>query len=70
MALRHFTLEYWIDEDWYIGRLREIPSIFSQGETLQELEDNIRDAYKIMFEDEMEKPLDSKIQTKEIGVEV
>ena len=68
MALRHFTLEYWIDEDWYIGRLREIPSIFSQGETLQELEDNIRDAYKIMFEDEMENlPLDSKIQTKEIN---
>ena len=62
---------YNVDEDWYIGRLREIPSIFSQGETLQELEDNIRDAYKIMFEDAMENlPLDSNIQTKEIGVEV
>jgi len=71
MVLRHFTLEYWIDEDWYVGRLREIPNIFSQGETLQELEDNIRDAYKLMFEDEIENlPLDSKIQTKEIGVEV
>ena len=69
--MRHLTLEYWIDKDWYIGRLREIPSIFSQGETLQKLEDNIRDAYKIMFEDKMENlPLNSKIQTKEIGVEV
>ena len=71
MVLRHFTLEYWIDEDWYIGRLREIPSIFSQGETLQELEDNIRDAYKIMFEGEMKNlSFGSKIQTKKIGVEV
>lgn len=45
--------------------------MFSQGETLEELEDNIRDAYKLMTEDELEgSPLRSKIQIKEIGVEV
>ena len=33
----HFTLEYWIDDGWYIGRIIEIPGIFSQGETLYEL---------------------------------
>jgi predicted RNase H-like HicB family nuclease len=37
--LRHFTLEYWIDESWYVGRLREVPRVFSQGESLEELED-------------------------------
>lgn len=71
MALRYFTLEYWIDEGWYVGRLKEVPGIFSQGENLQELEDNIQDAYKLMTEEELEGfPLRSKIQTKEIGVEV
>jgi predicted RNase H-like HicB family nuclease len=42
--VRRFTLEYWQDEGWYVERLREIPGVFSQGETLTELEVNIRDA--------------------------
>ena len=46
--LRHFTLEYWIDEGWYVGRLKEVPGIFSQGKSLEELEENIRDAYHLM----------------------
>lgn len=49
---RHFSLEYWIDDGWYVGGLKEIPGIFSQGETLEELEENIRDAYTMMIEDE------------------
>ena len=24
------TLEYWMDDGWYVGRLREIPGVFSQ----------------------------------------
>jgi hypothetical protein len=39
---RHLTLEYWIDDRWYVGELKEIPGVFSQGETLQELEENIK----------------------------
>ncbi len=54
MALRYFTLEYWIDDGWYIGRLKEVPGVFSQGESLDELEDNIRDAYKLMTEEELD----------------
>ncbi len=46
--LRHFTLEYWGDEGWYVGRLKEIPGVFSQGESLEELEENVRDAYQLM----------------------
>lgn len=45
-----FTLEYWIDDGWYVGRLREVPGVFSQGATMQELEANIRDAYRLMHE--------------------
>ncbi len=66
--LRRFTLEYWIDEDWYVGRLKEVPSVFSQGETLEELESNIQEAYKLMMEEEVS-PY-PEVQTKEIGVEV
>lgn len=50
--LRHLTLEYWVDEGWYVGRLKEVPGIFSQGESLEELEENIRDAYHLMTEEE------------------
>jgi len=51
--LRHFTLKYWIDEGWYVGRLKEVPGVFSQGESLAELEENIRDAYNLMIEEEI-----------------
>jgi predicted RNase H-like HicB family nuclease len=53
---RAFTLEYWQDEGWYVGRLSEVPGVFSQGKTLGELEDNVRDAYQLLLEDEPEKP--------------
>ncbi|MEO0115209.1 MAG: type II toxin-antitoxin system HicB family antitoxin [candidate division WOR-3 bacterium] len=65
---RYFTLEYWIDEGWYVGRLKEVPGVFSQGETLEELEENIREVYKLMTEEET-LPF-AQIQTKELKVEV
>ena len=66
---RYFTLEYWIDDDWYIGKLKEVPGVFSQGETLQELEDNIRDAYQMMMGEESS-PVRSGVQTKEMAVDL
>ena len=62
-----FTLEYWIDDDWYVGRLREVPSIFSQGKTLEGLKENVRDAYHLTTEDQ-ETPTDTPVQTEEIQV--
>lgn len=50
---QQFTLEYWIDVDWYVGKLQEVPGVFSQGETLDELEDNIRDAYALVMEEQL-----------------
>jgi predicted RNase H-like HicB family nuclease len=47
--MRHqFTLEYWRDGDWYVGRLIEVPGVFSQGKTLAELNENIQEAYELM----------------------
>lgn len=66
---KRLTLEYWMDDNWYIGRLKEIPGVFSQGETLEELEENIQDAYKLMMETE---PIINRtdLQSKEIEVAV
>ena len=50
--VRHFTLEYWEDDGWYVGKLKEVPGVFSQGESLPQLEDNIREAYHLMVEQE------------------
>ena len=66
---RLFTLEYWIDEGWYVGRLKEVPGVFSQGESLEELEENIREAYMLMMEDEGVPP-GQVLQRKEIEVAV
>jgi len=67
--LRHFTLEYWKDDGWYVGRLKEVPGVFSQGESLEELEENIREAYQLMMEEEEIVPK-AEIKTKDIGVEI
>ena len=63
------TLEYWMEDGWFIGRLKEIPSVFSQGETMEEIEENIRDAYELMLETE---PVLNRtdIRIKEIEVAV
>lgn len=46
------TVEYWRDGDWYVGRLREVPGVFSQGKTLAELDENLRDAYRLVLKDQ------------------
>jgi predicted RNase H-like HicB family nuclease len=66
---RFFTLEYWRDEEWYIGRLKEVPGVFSQGETLEELQENIADAYRMMLEAEPG-PEHADAQTLEVGVDL
>jgi len=65
---KKFTLEYWVDDNWYVGRLKEIPGVFSQGISLSELEENIRDAYNLILEDE-NISLEG-IQTKELEIMV
>ena len=52
--MKQFTLEYWTDDGWYVGRLKEMPSVMSQGETLDKLQEMIRDAYHLMVRDAAE----------------
>lgn len=36
---------YWQDEDVWLGYLEEYPDYWTQGETIEELEENLRDIY-------------------------
>lgn len=68
---KSFTLEYWMDEGWFVGRLKEVPGVFSQGQTLEELKENILDAYSLMIEvEEKDLPEGIKSKTREILVEI
>ena len=66
---RTFTLEYWDDDAGYVGRLKEVPGVFSQGATIPELEQNIRDAYQLMIADAEEVP-SLNARQRDITVEV
>jgi len=37
---------YWQDEDMWLGYLEEYPDYWTQGETIEELEENLRDIYR------------------------
>jgi predicted RNase H-like HicB family nuclease len=63
-----FTLEYWEDDGWCVGRLREVPGVFSQGETLDELKENIADAYRMMCE--TSQPAHAGAKTTEVRLDL
>jgi len=37
---------YWQDEGMWLGYLEEYPDYLTQGESIEELEDNLRDIFK------------------------
>lgn len=68
--MKHFfTLEYWMEDEWFIGRLKEVPGVFSQGESLEELKENIVDAYRLMLNADREQA-HAGSKTLEFGVEL
>ena len=64
---KKLTLEYWVDDDWFVGRIKEVPGVFSQGETIDELENNIKDAYNLMMETE---PILDRPDVRQMEIEV
>jgi len=61
---KKMTLIYWQEEKFWLGKLLEHPEIMTQGETLEELEENIKDAFMLMTMDDVP----AEYQTKEILV--
>lgn len=67
---RRFTLEYWVDDGWYVGRIKEIPGVFSQGETLKELEENVTDAYKMILAEKDVYIPSVEIKEKDVSLQI
>ncbi len=44
---------YWESEKYWLGKLLEHSEIMTQGKTLEELEENIKDAYMMMAMDDV-----------------
>ena len=61
---KRITMVYWKGEKHWLGKLLEYPEIMTQGETLEELEENLKDAYHLMVLEDV--PED--FRTKEIAV--
>jgi len=58
------TMVYWKGEKFWLGKLLEHPEIMTQGKTLEELEENIKDAYLLMAMDEVPE----EHQMKEVAI--
>lgn len=58
------TLIYWKSDKFWLGKLLEHPEIMTQGETVEELEENIKDAFLMMAVDEVPQ----EYQVKEIMI--
>jgi hypothetical protein len=58
------TLVYWKGDHFWLGKLLEHPEIMTQGETIEELEENLKDAFRLMALDEVPKDC----RTKEIAL--
>jgi len=67
---RFFTLEYWEDDNWFVGKLKEIPGVFSQGKTIEELKENIIDAYHMMVAESEVEAEHPDVKYIELGVEI
>ena len=66
----NYILEYWEDGEWLVGRLKGIPGVFSQGKTLDELIENVQDAYRLMIEADDPIPIEVEPQYVEIELAV
>ena len=60
-----FNLIYWKSDKFWLGKILEYPEIMTQGESLEELEANIIDAYQMMVFDD----IPPQYQIKEIVCE-
>ncbi|MEW5800858.1 MAG: hypothetical protein AB1847_02025 [bacterium] len=44
------TMIYWKEGNYWLGKILEHPEIMTQGETLEELEENLKNIYLLMIE--------------------
>ena len=54
------TMVYWKGAQFWLGKILEHPEIMSQGETVEELEDNLKDAYRLLVLEDV--PADAQMK--------
>jgi predicted RNase H-like HicB family nuclease len=59
---QRLTMIYWKGDKFWLGKLLEHPEITTQGETIEELEENLRDAYLSLFMDDVPEDYQVKAQ--------
>ncbi len=57
------TMIYWQDGNFWLGKILERPDIMTQGESLEELENNLKDAYFLMVMEDVPKDHQTKEMT-------
>lgn len=57
---------YWKGKNYWVGKLLEHPDIMTQGKTLTELEENMKEAYILMTMEDV--PAEHKIKKLELAV--
>jgi len=58
---------YWKSDRFWVGKLLDHPEIMTQGETLEELEENMKDAYLLMTMEDV--PPEHEVKELAIRVE-
>ena len=61
---KRLTMVYWRGEQFFLGKFLDHPEIMTQGETLEELEENLKDAYLAMVLEDVP----DNYQTKELAL--
>lgn len=61
-------MQDWKDGDWFVGRLPQAPRVFSQGATAEQLDENIRDAYLLLLQEQELAPVAALVHNKETEV--
>jgi predicted RNase H-like HicB family nuclease len=54
------SMIYWKGDKFWVGKLVEHPEIMTQGETLEELEENMKEAYMLMTMEDVPEEHDVK----------
>jgi predicted RNase H-like HicB family nuclease len=54
------TMVYWKSERFWLGKILEHPEIMTQGETIEELEENLKDAYRLLVREDV--PADAQVK--------
>jgi predicted RNase H-like HicB family nuclease len=60
---KKLTMVYWKGEKFWLGKFLEHPEIMTQGETIEELEENLRDAYLMMVMEDVPEVYKTKTVT-------